>query len=56
MIMGAMKTMATDVLEIMANLLPLHLLVNKLRFHAALQLATLPSSHLRYKPIKNAAK
>ena len=29
MITGAMKTMATDVLEVMANLLPFHLLVEK---------------------------
>jgi len=45
MIMGAMKTTATDAVEVMANLLPFHLLVNKHCHWAAIRLATLPSPH-----------
>jgi hypothetical protein len=30
MITGAMKTTATDILDVMANLLPFHLLVDKI--------------------------
>jgi ribonuclease HI len=55
MITGAMKTTATDVLEVMANLLPFHLLVDKVRHRAALRLATLPPSHPLHKPVQNAA-
>lgn len=55
MITGAMRTTATDILDIMANLLPFHLLVDKLRHHAALRLTTLPSTHPLYKPVANAA-
>ena len=56
MITGALKTTATDIIEIMANLLPLRILVDKIRYRAALQLATLPPTHPLYKPVKNAAK
>ena len=55
MITGAMKTTATDVVEVMANLLPFHLLVDKLWHRAAIRLATLPSSHPLHKPVANAA-
>jgi ribonuclease HI len=55
MITGAMKTTATDVIEVMANLLPFHLLVDKHRHRAAMRLATLPRSHPLHKPIENAA-
>ena len=55
MITGAMKTTAMDVLEVMANLLPFHLLVDKYRHRAAIRLATLPGSHLLHKPVANAA-
>ena len=55
MITGAMKSTATDVLEVMANLIPFHLLVDKTRQRAALRLATLPPSHPLHKPILNAA-
>ena len=55
MITGAMKTTATDVLEVMANLLPFHLLVDKYRHRAAIRLATLPGSHPLHKPVANAA-
>jgi len=49
-----MNTTATDVLEVMANLLPFHLLVDKHCHHAAIRLATLPSSHPLHKPVANA--
>jgi hypothetical protein len=55
MIMGAMKTVATDTVETMTNLIPFHLLVDKHRQHAAARLATLPESHPLHKPVKNAA-
>jgi ribonuclease HI len=55
MITGAMRTTATDILDVMANLLPFHLLVDKLRHRAALRLATLPASHPLHKPVANAA-
>ena len=54
-IMGALRTTATDVLDIMANLLPFHLLVDKHRHRAALCLATLPPTHPLHKPVANAA-
>ena len=56
MITGAMKTTATDILELMANLLPFHILVDKIRHRAALRLATLPPTHPLYKPVLNSAK
>lgn len=36
MIMGAMKTTATDTVEVMANLLPFHMLVDKHCHRAAI--------------------
>ena len=42
---GAMRSMATDVLEVHANLLPFHLLVDKLCFQATAHLCTLPRTH-----------
>jgi len=56
MITGAMKTMAMDILEVMENLLPFHLLVNKHHHCAAICLATLPNSHPLHKPVANAAE
>jgi hypothetical protein len=55
MITSTMKTTATDIIEVMANLLPFHLLVNKHHHCAAIRLATLPSSHPLHKPVINAA-
>jgi hypothetical protein len=54
MITGTMKTTATDALEVMVNLLPFHMLVDKHRHRAAIQLATLPASHPLHKPVRNA--
>jgi hypothetical protein len=45
MITGAMRTTATDILDVMANLLPIHLLIDKHRQQAALRMATLPPTH-----------
>ena len=44
-ITGAMKTTATDILDAHANLLPMQLLVEKMRARAAIRMATLPKSH-----------
>jgi hypothetical protein len=44
-ITGTMKTTATDVLDAHANLLPMQLLVEKMRARAAIRMATLPKSH-----------
>jgi len=56
MITGAMSTTATDALEVMANILPFHMLVDKHHHQAALRLVTLPTSHPLHKPVRNAAK
>jgi hypothetical protein len=55
MITGAMRTTATDITEVMANLLPFPLIVNKHQHYAAIWLAMLSSIHPLHKPIKNAA-
>jgi hypothetical protein len=55
MITGAMKTTATDIVEVMANLIPFNLLVDKYRQRAAIRLATLPATHPLQKPVANAA-
>jgi hypothetical protein len=53
MITGAMKTTATDTLEVMVNLLPFHLLVDKHCYHVVICLTTPPSSHPLHKPVAN---
>ena len=55
LIVSGMGTSPTDMLDIHANLLPFHLLVNKVRFQAALCLAMLPITHLLHNPVKQAA-
>ena len=45
MIVGGLHTSPNDLLDMHANLLPFHLLVDKVRYQAALRLATLPSMH-----------
>jgi len=54
-ITGGMNTTANDSLDVLSNLLPFHLLVEKHRHQAALRLATLPKSHPLFKPVANAA-
>ena len=56
MIVGGLHTSPNDVLDIHANLLPFHLLVDKTHFQAALRLAMLPSTHLLAKPVNQAAR
>ena len=55
-ILGGLHTLPNDILDVHANLLPFHLMVNKIRFQAALRLARLPSSHPLYKPVLQAAR
>jgi hypothetical protein len=56
MIVGGMRTSPTDALDVHANLLPFHLLVDKVRFRSALRLATLPVTHPLHNLVKQAAK
>lgn len=55
-ITGAMKTTATDMLDMHANLIPFPLLVEKAVLRAGSRLATIPESHILYKQVKRAAK
>ena len=55
-ITGAMRTMAMDVLDVHVNLLPMCLLIEKVRYRVALCMATLLSSHPLYRHIHMAAK
>ena len=50
-----LRTTATDLIDMLANLIPFHLLVNNYHHAAVLQLATLPPTHPLCKPISNAA-
>ena len=56
LIVGGLRSSPTDSLDIHANLLPFHLMVDKVRFQAALRLATLPISHPLHKPVHQAAQ
>ncbi|KAF7372603.1 hypothetical protein MVEN_00123200 [Mycena venus] len=47
LITGALRTTATDVLDFHANLLPIHICLNRSVFNAATRLATLPVSNPR---------
>jgi ribonuclease HI len=55
MITGAMKTTATAALDAMANILPFHLLVDRIRHQAVLRMATLPKEHHLHKIISRAS-
>ena len=54
-IVGGLCTSPNDALDMHANLLPFHLMVDKVRFQAALRLATLPTSHPLNKAVNQAA-
>jgi len=54
-ITSAMKTAATDTIEACADLLPFHLLVEKLTHCAAMHLVTLPDSHPLVMHVQKAA-
>ena len=49
---GALRTTATDVMEVHENLLPVELMMNRICFRAALRLAALPETHPLFKPVK----
>lgn len=55
LIIGGMHTSPMDTLDIHANLLPFHLLVNRVWFQAALHLMMLPATHPMHNPVKQAA-
>ena len=50
-ITGGMSTTVNDILDVLSNLLPFHLLVERYWYQAALQLASLPKLHPLHKPI-----
>ena len=50
-IIGGLCTSPNDILDMHADLLPFHLLVDKVQYQAALRLATLPSMHPLHKPV-----
>jgi len=49
-VMGALKSTATDVLDLHANILSVKLLLHKICHRAALHIATLPPSHPLHTP------
>jgi hypothetical protein len=54
MITGAMKTTSAAALDAMANILPFHLLVDKVRHQAAVRMATLSIEHPLHKTVSKA--
>ncbi|KAF8638233.1 hypothetical protein AX14_010207 [Amanita brunnescens Koide BX004] len=56
LITGAMKTMVSSVLNVLTDLLPIHLAVDKWRYNAAITLATIPDKHPLYDLTKRAAQ
>ena len=55
MIVGGLCTLPNNLLDMHANMLLFHLLVNKVQYQVALRLATLPSTHLLHKLVNQAA-
>lgn len=55
-ITGAIRTTATDLLEVHANLLPISLLLQNMCHWAIIHIATHPNTHLLYDPIRRAAR
>ena len=55
LITGALSSTATDAVLTLTNLSPFHILVDRFRHNAALQLATLPSPHPLQQPVANTA-
>ena len=55
LITGALRSTATDTVETLAGLLPFHLLIDKVRYSAAIWLATLPPLHPLHKLVANTA-
>src|SRR6202041_1502062 len=56
LITGVMRTTAADVLDAHANLLPMRVLIDRIRCRAALRLATLPRSHPLFEHVRRAAR
>ncbi|CAA7270356.1 unnamed protein product [Cyclocybe aegerita] len=56
MVMGSMRSSPHDAAEAYTGIMPFHLLVEKIRFTAALRLATLPVTHPLHSAVKAAAK
>jgi ribonuclease HI/endonuclease/exonuclease/phosphatase family metal-dependent hydrolase len=56
LMLGPMRTTATDILEAHADLLPFHLLLEKVRHRAILRMATLPSTHPLHQHLARASK
>jgi hypothetical protein len=56
LITGAMRTMAGDILDVHADLLPMNIMVDKFWWRAALRMATLPSLHPLFPYIRRAAR
>jgi ribonuclease HI/endonuclease/exonuclease/phosphatase family metal-dependent hydrolase len=54
-ITGAMRSTATDTLDAHANIMPVAVLIDKIRARAALRMATLPRSHPLFTHVKKAA-
>ena len=53
-IMGALRTSATDIMEVHANLFPAELLLHRICHRATLRLAALPDPHPLYKLVRQA--
>ena len=52
---GGLRTTPTDVLDMHAHLLPIHLEIDKICHRAATRIATLPPDHPLYKPARKCA-
>ncbi|KAJ6459861.1 hypothetical protein C8R45DRAFT_1180601 [Mycena sanguinolenta] len=55
-ITGALSSTPTDVLDAYANLLPVRFLVERVRYRAALRLASLPATHPLHRSVADAAR
>jgi hypothetical protein len=55
-ITGAMRSTATDLLEVHANTLPITLLLQNFCHRAIVHISALPTSHPLYNPVRQAAK
>ena len=54
-ITGCLKSMLTDLLDVHAGMLPVHLKIDKHCHRAAIHIATLPPAHSLHKPAKKCA-
>ena len=55
LITSGMASSLADALDVHAHLLPVHLLIDKVLYRAALRFTTLPPAHPLYEAVKNAA-